>query len=89
MFRYLRIELVPLTAVFQCIPPSPVAPSLPADCNLALICRVKLNLLICCPFGDYELDLDIQSYDDESTTRISRLSFEVENGADEVRPVHI
>lgn len=85
----LRQAHVELMVVVHSIPSSLVVSSLLAACNLALFRRVKLNLLICCPFGEYELDLDIQSYDDESTTRTSRLSFEVENGADEVRPARI
>lgn len=46
--------------------------------------RVKLNLLLCVPFGDYELDMLVESFNYESTTKTTRFAFEIENGADEV-----
>ena len=46
--------------------------------------RVQLNLFVCCPFGEYELELDVESYGSGSI-RQQRTSWEIENGADEVR----
>lgn len=49
-----------------------------------LLHRIKFNLFVCSPFGEYELDLDVQSFDDEDSTERKRIAFEIENGADEV-----
>lgn len=46
--------------------------------------RIKFNLFVCSPYGEYELDLDVESFDDEDTTRWTRIAYELENGADEV-----
>eukprot|EP00904_Undaria_pinnatifida_P009184 jgi/Undpi1/5396/HiC_scaffold_2.g00677.m1 len=35
------------------------------------------------PYGEYELDLDVESFDDEGTTRWTRIAYEIENGEDE------
>lgn len=48
------------------------------------LCRVQLNLLVCSPFGEYEVDLDIQSFSDEGSTLEQRTSWQVKNGPDEV-----
>ncbi|CAM9274851.1 unnamed protein product [Laminaria digitata] len=45
--------------------------------------RVQLNLFVCCPFGDYEIDLDVESFSDEGSTREQRTAWEIENGPDE------
>ena len=47
--------------------------------------RVQLNLYVCCPFGEYEIDLDVESYSDEGSTLQQRTAWEIENGPDEVR----
>ena len=39
---------------------------------------------MCSPYGEYELDLDVESFDDEGTTRWTRIAYEIENGEDEV-----
>ena len=49
---------------------------------------VQLNLFICSPFGEYELELDIKSENDAGTTN-KRVSWEVENGPDEVNFVNM
>ena len=46
--------------------------------------RVQLNLHICCPFGEYELDMNIQSYSNRNSTLQQRTAWEVQNGPDEV-----
>ena len=46
--------------------------------------RVQLNLFVCCPFGDYEIDLDVESFSDEGSTLEQRTAWEIENGPDEV-----
>ena len=46
--------------------------------------RVQLNLFVCCPFGEYELDLEVESYSDEGSTLQQRTAWEIENGEDEV-----
>lgn len=45
--------------------------------------RVQLNLFLCCPFGDYELDLIVESFSDEGSDLEQRTSWEIENGPDE------
>eukprot|EP00904_Undaria_pinnatifida_P008999 jgi/Undpi1/5229/HiC_scaffold_2.g00511.m1 len=45
--------------------------------------RVQLNLYVCCPFGEYEIDLDVESYSDEGSTLQQRTAWEIENGPDE------
>ena len=42
------------------------------------------NLFVCCPFGDYEIDLDVESFSDEGSTREQRTAWEIENSSDEV-----
>ena len=46
--------------------------------------RVQLNLFLCCPFGDYELELVVESFSDEGSELQQRTSWEIENGPDEV-----
>lgn len=59
--------------------------SLPICSGIAeLVNRVQLNLFVCCPFGEYELDLVVESTS-SGTIRQQRTSWEIENGPDEVR----
>ena len=46
--------------------------------------RVQLSLYVCSPFGEYELDMDIDSYSDESSTLQQRTSWLIKNGHDQV-----
>ena len=46
--------------------------------------RVQLNLFLCCPFGQYELDLVVESFSDEGSDLQQRTAWEIENGPDEV-----
>lgn len=46
--------------------------------------RVQLNLLACSPFGEYQIDLDVESFSDENSTLQQRTSWQIKNGPDEV-----
>lgn len=49
--------------------------------------RVQLNLHVCAPFGAYEIDLDVESYSDESVQNVEyppSTSWTIWNGVDEV-----
>lgn len=46
--------------------------------------KVQLNLLLCAPYGDYELVLYTESYSDAGSTLQQRTSWEVLDGHDEV-----
>lgn len=50
-----------------------------------VFCRVQLNLFLCCPFGDYEIDLVVESFSDEGSALQQRTAWEIENGPDEVK----
>lgn len=55
-----------------------------------LSCRVQLNLYVCAPFGDYEIDLDVESYSDDSATIVespASTSWIIRNGHDQVLTV--
>lgn len=41
-------------------------------------------MFLCCPFGEYEIDLDVKSFSDEGSTLQQRTAWEIENGPDEV-----
>ena len=58
----------------------------PANVVCFGFCRVQLNLFLCCPFGDYEIDLIVESYSDEGSELQQRTAWEIENGSDEVLP---
>lgn len=45
---------------------------------------MQLNLFLCCPFGNYELELVVESFSDEGSELEQRTSWEIENGPDEV-----
>lgn len=49
--------------------------------------RSLLILSICAPFGDYELELQTESYSDAAFGMQGRTSWEILNGADEVMMV--
>ena len=58
--------------------------SLPICSGIAeRVYRVQLNLFVCCPYGEYELDLVVESFSG-GTIRQQRTSWEIENGPDEV-----
>ena len=64
---------------------SPCFQQLPRRNRVVLLWRrVQLNLFVCCPFGNYEIDLDVDSYSDEGSTLQQRTAWEIENGYDEV-----
>lgn len=49
--------------------------------------RVELNLYVCSPFGTYEIDLDVESYSDESVEMVeypASTSWTIRNGHDKV-----
>ena len=46
--------------------------------------RLQLNLLVCAPFGAYELGMDIESFSYEGSTREQRTSWLIKNGLDQV-----
>lgn len=45
---------------------------------------MQLNLYVCSPFGEYELDMDIDSHSDEGSTLQQRTSWLIKNGPDQV-----
>lgn len=46
--------------------------------------KVELELLVCCPFGQYELELDVKSYSDKNGKPEKRIAWRIENGNDGV-----
>lgn len=46
--------------------------------------KAQLNLLVCAPFGEYELELDTESYSDGTSGTHGRTSWEIFNGVEEV-----
>lgn len=53
--------------------------------------RVQLDLFVCAPFGDYELELVVQSSTDDDAPEVyqRRSAWEIENGEDEVKVTFI
>lgn len=43
-----------------------------------------MELLVCCPFGQYELTLDVTSYSDTEGKPEKRVAWRIENGYDGV-----
>lgn len=56
---------------------------------MLVLYRVQLNLYLCPPFGEYELDMEIDSYSDEGLTLQQRTSWLVKNGPDQVMTVMV
>lgn len=56
----------------------------PAESEGSPVGRTQLNLLMCAPFGEYELELDTESYSDAASSTQGRTSWEILNGVDEV-----
>lgn len=48
--------------------------------------KVELELLVCCPYGQYELELDVTSYCDKDEKQ-KRIAWRIENGYDGVSGV--
>lgn len=46
--------------------------------------RVQLNLFVCAPFGEYEIELDVKSFTGDRPGLQERTAWELENGEDEV-----
>lgn len=46
---------------------------------------MQLNLLLCAPFGEYELELETDSFSDDTFVFQGRTSWSILNGYDEVR----
>lgn len=51
---------------------------------VVVLVRVQLSLIVCSPFGEYEIDLDILSFSDENSTLERRTSWLIKTGVDEV-----
>lgn len=45
--------------------------------------KVELQLSVCCPYGQYELELDVKSYNDEDDKE-QRVAWRIESGRDGV-----
>lgn len=46
--------------------------------------RVQLNIFVCAPFGDYEIELQVASYSKAGSMLQKRTAWEIEKGKEEV-----
>lgn len=46
---------------------------------------MELELLVCSPFGQYELELDVESYNDKHGKPDKRVTWQIEDGHNGVR----
>lgn len=49
--------------------------------------KVELELLVCCPYGQYELVLDVKSHNDKGGKPDKGIGWRIETGRDGVRAV--